>query len=297
MLELDPITKSVIDSAVVVTGGGRSGTTILGKLIHTFQNVEYAFEPPMLVALFALLDQLPPPIWKFLYEAYLAEEFLSNALAGRIINTNRGDDSSIHAVKSVAEIEERLSRSWSKREIMEQVGKKTLAYKLPNIVPFLQPLMAYYPDSRIIIIRRGAAECIHSLLLKSWFRNDGAQAATAWPFRQVSKWRVPYWVRPGEEEMWCALSELDRCAYYYVLMSQAPPPGKRVMHLRYSDLVTQPASTSRRLAEWLGVEEGVRTQEVLAGIRPTGKPIDSSIIQKISPQFRGAVLEQSALSE
>ncbi len=132
MLELDPATKAVIESAVVITGGGRSGTTILGKLIHTFRNVEYAFEPPMLVALFALLDQLPEPTWKFLYEAYLAEEFLSNALAGRTINTNRVDDSSIHAVKSEVEIEERLSRSWSKQEIMEKVETRRCFTSCPT---------------------------------------------------------------------------------------------------------------------------------------------------------------------
>lgn len=297
MLELDPATKAVIESAVVITGGGRSGTTILGKLIHTFSNVEYAFEPPMLVALFALLDQLPEPTWKFLYEAYLAEEFLSNAVAGRTINTNRADDSSIHAVKSEVEIEERLSRSWSKQEIMEKVGNKTVSYKLPNIVPFLQQFMSYYPDARVIAIQRAAVDCINSLLIKSWFKNDGAQAATAWPFRQVGTWRVPYWVRSGDEEMWCELTELDRCAYYYLLMSDVPPQGPRVMHLRYADFVSHPADTSEHLAQWLGVEEGSRTREVLASIRPTGKSVDAGIIQQISLQFRETVLEQSALSE
>jgi hypothetical protein len=180
---------------------------------------------------------------------------------------------------------------------MGKVESKTLVYKLPNIVPFLQPLMSYYPDTRVIVIRRGAVDCINSLLIKSWFKNDGAQAATAWPFRQVSTWRVPYWVRPGDEEMWCELSELDRCAYYYLLMSDVPRQGSRVMHLRYSDLVSHPADTSERLAQWLSVEEGSRTRDVLASIRPTGKSVDSGIIQQISRQFRGAVLEQSALSE
>ena len=297
MLELDPSTKSVIQSTVVITGGGRSGTTVLGKLVHTFRGVEYAFEPPMLVALFSLLDQLPELTWKFLYEAYLAEEFLSNAVAGRSINTNRADDSSIYAVKSAAEIEDRLSRSWSKREVMEAVGHRTLVYKLPNIVPFLKQLMAYYPHSRAIVIKRSAVDSIHSLMVKSWFKNEGAQAATAWPFRQVGERRVPYWVRPGEEEMWCEMSELDRCAYYYLLMSDVPKEGKQLIHLRYSDLVTCPADTSARLAAWLGVEEGDCTRDVLASISPTGKLVDVGILKQISPQLRDAVMEQSALSE
>lgn len=297
MLELDPSTKAVIDSAVVVTGGGRSGTTILGKLLHTFQGVEYAFEPPMLVALFSLINQLPEAEWKFLYEAYLAEEFLANAMAGRAINTNLADDSSIYAVKAVKDVENRLARSWSKQDIMRQVAGKTLAYKLPNIVPFLRPLMSYCPSARIVVIQRNALDSIQSLLLKSWFKNDGAQAATAWPFRQVGIWRVPYWVRPGEESLWCELSELDRCAYYYLLMSDVPQQDQRVIHVRYSDLVHSPADVTKRLAQWVGVEEGCRTQEVVASIRPANKPIDADIIQRISLRFRDAVLERSALVE
>ena len=297
MLELDPSAKSVIESCVVITGGGRSGTTVLGKLIHSYRHVEYTFEPPMLVVLFALIRQLPESTWRFLYEAYLAEEFLSNAVAGRTINTNRFDDSSIYAVKSAADVEGRLSRSWSKRDVMEQVASKTLAYKIPNIVPFLREITSYYPGSRVVVIKRGAAESIHSLLAKAWFRNEGAQAATAWPFKQVEQWRVPYWVRSGDESLWCELSELDRCAYYYLLMSEAPPPDERVLHLRYSSLVTRPAETSELLAQWIGVEAGERTSDVLASIRPTGMSVDAGIIHKISSQFRDAVREQSALSE
>ena len=41
----EPILKNLADRSICLTGIGRSGTTILGAVVHSFKNVEYAFEP------------------------------------------------------------------------------------------------------------------------------------------------------------------------------------------------------------------------------------------------------------
>ena len=43
--------NNVLDKMVIIGGSARSGTTIIGKLIHSLKNIEYQFEPPMLVSL------------------------------------------------------------------------------------------------------------------------------------------------------------------------------------------------------------------------------------------------------
>lgn len=296
-LQLDPAMQQAVDTAVLVSGGGRSGTTMLGKLIHSFRDVEYVFEPPMMIALFALLDMLPESTWRFMYEAYLGEEFLANALAGRSINTNRRDDSSIWAVKSEQEIERRLGRSWGKLDVMQEAARSVLAYKIPNIVPMLGQFHLRYPDTRLVVIKRGAVETIQSLIQKGWFQEHGVANHVSWPFREYEGVRVPYWVSAGDEELWCSLGEIDRCAYYYLRMSDAPPEGDKVLHLRYASLVIQPAKTAQQLADWLGLRFGEKTPEVLKTMRPTGKPLDHGIINRISEQFRNRVVEVSAAAE
>lgn len=297
MLQLEPAMQRAVESAILVSGGGRSGTTVLGKLIHSFSDVEYVFEPPTLIALFALFDTLPESAWRFLYEAYLGEDFLANALAGRAINTNRADDSSVLAVKTAQDIERRLARSWGKQDLMQAAAHSVIAYKIPNIVPMLARFHVRYPASRVVVIKRGAAESIQSLMQKGWFRDLGPGSTLHWPFREQAGVRVPYWVAPGDETLWCELAEVDRCAYYYLRMSDAPPEGDRVLHVRYAALVSRPAETAQRLACWLGLTPGARTAEVLAAIAPTGKPVDGTIIDRVSLQFRDEVLRQSALSE
>jgi len=296
-LQLDPAIQQAVDTAVLVSGSARSGTTVLGKLIHSFLDVEYVFEPPTVIALFALLDSLPEPIWRFMYEAYLGEEFLANALAGRSINTNRGDDSSIWAVKSEQEIERRLGRSWGKLEVMQEAARSVLAYKIPNIVPMLENFHLRYPDTRIVVIKRGAVETMQSLMQKGWFQQIGEARNLFWPFREYEGVRVPYWVAAGDDELWHSLGEIDRCAYYYLRMSDAPPEGDKVLHLRYASLVIQPEKTAQKLADWLGLSFGEKTPEVLRTMRPTGKPLDQGIISRISEQFRHRVVELSAAAE
>ena len=66
-----------------------------------------------------MIEQLESNQWKFLYETYLYEEFLIPALAGRNINCNRQDDSSIYRVKTQTEIETRLNQSHSKSQAEE----------------------------------------------------------------------------------------------------------------------------------------------------------------------------------
>lgn len=297
MLKLDSTLRTAVDSAVLITGSARSGTTILGKLIHTYRNVEYTFEPPTLVALFSMLDIMPSEQWRFLYESYLAEDFLVNSMAGRSINMNRFDDSSVFAVKSSQEIERRLGRSWPKSEIMDQIKHITVAYKIPNIIPYLNKLLSIMPNTRVIVIKRGAIETFHSLIDKGWFKENGPQTMTLWPFREASGIRVPYWVRNGEESLWSQLRELDRCAYYYLRMSEPLPHAPKILQLRYSELLRNPAAFSESLAEWLGLDESELTSQLLATIVPTGKKIDTKILSGLSSCYRDAVLEQSALSE
>ncbi len=296
-LQLDSTMQQAVGTAVLVSGSGRSGTTVLGKLIHSFADVEYVFEPPTVIALFALLDTLPESTWRFMYEAYLGEEFLANALAGRSINTNRADDSSIWAVKPEQAIEQRLGRSWGKLELMQEAARSVLAYKIPNIVPLLGQFHLRYPDTRLVVIKRGAVETMQSLMQKGWFEELSAASNLVWPFREHDGVRIPYWVADGDEELWRGLGEIDRCAYYYLRMSDAPPEGDKVLHLRYASLVVQPAKTAQQLADWLGLKFGEKTPEVLATITPTGKPVDTSILDRVSPRFRDQVLHQSALSE
>ena len=89
----------------------------MGKVLHSFQSVEYTFEPPTLFSLFSLLPRLDEVEWKLLYETYLYEDFFVNAIAGRNLNLNRNDDSCVYNAKAEAEVDARYEGSLRKAEI------------------------------------------------------------------------------------------------------------------------------------------------------------------------------------
>ena len=62
-----------INESILISGCGRSGTTIVGKLLHSFDNVDYFFEPPLTYTILPLLGKISDDIIKIqgLYE----EEF------------------------------------------------------------------------------------------------------------------------------------------------------------------------------------------------------------------------------
>jgi hypothetical protein len=297
MLELHPSARECANSAILISGSARSGTTIVGKLIHSFSSAEYVFEPPALIALFPLMDAMPRQQWDYLYEAYIYEEFLINAVAGRAINTNRMDDSSIFAAKDEEEIAGRLGRIWTKGETTRLAVSRRAAYKIPSIVAWIPELRRRYPGMAVVMMVRNAVETIHSLMAKHTFTPNHSSAALGWPSRRDGGAVIPYWVKRGDEALWKELNEIDRCAYYYICMSEGADAAERQCLLKYSELLATPLTVAERLADFLGVGFGERTCSVIETIRPTGKPLDRGIIDSISEQFRVRVVEYSARAE
>ena len=297
MLKLHPVAHDCANSAILVSGSARSGTTIVGKLIHSFSTVEYVFEPPALIALFPLMGAMPREQWNYLYEAYLYEEFLINAVSGRAINTNRADDSSIFKSKDEWEIASRLDRSWPKSESTRLAASCRAAYKIPNIVAYVPELCCRYPGMSVIMMVRNAVETIHSLMAKHVFTPDHPSAMQPWPFRIVENERIPYWVRLGDEKLWKELSEIDRCAYYYIRMNENLEVSSRQFVLKYSELVKSPLVVSHKLADFLGLSFGKCTDGIIDSIKPSWKVLDTGVIASISDTFRCQVIECSERSE
>jgi hypothetical protein len=257
----------------------------VGKIVHSFQGVEYAFEPPDLFSLFSLMERMPETQWRLLYKTYLYEEHFINALSGRNLNCNRQDDSSIYSVKAAAEIEARLSRSMRKAEA-EQAGENAvIAYKIPDVVPFLPRLLAYYPRTRIVMLRRDHAETLNSLHRMAWFTDENATRNLIWPFTVHKGMQVPFWVAEDDHDKWFGMTALDRCAYYYLRMLESIEQVTPRIDIDYQRLVDAPRETAEDLAGRLGLSFGPKTEEILAGVKPGPAERDRAILGRIDPDF------------
>ena len=71
--------KKVLENVIWITGCARSGTTILGKILSTLKNVEYAYEPEFLFSLLPSINKINRKEWLKIYNAYIVEELLFNS--------------------------------------------------------------------------------------------------------------------------------------------------------------------------------------------------------------------------
>jgi hypothetical protein len=285
-----------VNNAILISGSGRSGTTIMGMLMHSFKGVEYAFEPPALVSLMPLMKQMDEATWKLLYETYLYEDFFIGAISGRGINTNAIDDSSIYKVKTIEEVDARLNYSMRKTEAQALAESRTILFKMPNIVSFLPKLLDYYPGTRILIMKREAVGTINSLIEKRWFADTNLNANMNWPYRIFQDSQIPYWVKDGDDEAWITMSEVDRCAYYYIRVNEDVEhiPGR--VEVKYNEFLADPKGTAAKLADFFGLQFGAKTEEILASVAHIKKDRDMSIMGKISPPLAERVTYYSSQS-
>ena len=275
-LEIAEEIGRAVGQTLIVSGAARSGTTIVGKLVYSLADIEYLFEPPLLFGLIPQIGELPEANWKLLFETYLFEDFLVDAVAGRRVNLNHHDDSSIYGAKSAAEVGGRLARSWRKTEAYERARDRRIAFKMPDILPYVGLLQAYYPSIEVVVTLRQPETLIASLLRKGWFNEASLERRVEiWPFRLRDGRNVPFFVPAADESRWITAEPIEKCCLYYTWMYGAAAGLTGIRLVDYDRLIRQPAAALDQLLAQLSLERGTLTGEILAQIdyQPTSSKI------------------------
>lgn len=288
--ELDLVLKdNVINScknAIMITGSARSGTTILGKIIHSMENVEYSFEPPFLLGLFSKINAIDEDSWKFFYQNYLYEDFFLNSISGRNLNFNKNDDSSIYKVKSKLEIEKRINGKFRKESLEKLAKNHLIAYKLPSLVPFIAQFSNYFPSNRIIYLKRNPIDCLNSLIDKEWFSDNSLEYTNRiWPIYRIKGRVIPFWVDKEDFDLWIKMDEFNRNAYYFIKMSTNISLAN-VYQLDYDDLLEKPDNTINELSKELDVKFGEKTNSLINTIKKTKKDRDLKVLNELIPELK-----------
>jgi len=287
----------LLSNAILLSGSARSGTTIIGKILHSFQNVEYVFEPTMIFTLLAFRNKIGEDEFKAIYGSYLYDEFLVNSIAGRAINCNIHDDSSIYNVKSKKEILSRLRKINTKSKIESDVKTYNIAYKANSIVPFIPYIEKIYPKTKVLIALRGPIGVINSLLRKKWFSKQNNEMTHSMPFRLKNGVNIPFWVKEHDDDIWIELSEIDRAAYYYIQTYGSIDNLNRYNLIRYTGLISNPIKIVENLSDSLNLDFGIKTKSIINTIKPNMIERDINIISKISEEFRNRLKELTDFSE
>lgn len=182
------------DRLLVITGVGRSGTTILGKLIGSMIPVYYLFEPAIM-KYHAMDDQLL---------AILLEDYFLPIIQGRNLNPSIHDDSYWGHYYSLAEI----------RYAHRKLSKRGDALKF---VADIQPLFVIksneieqFPEvAKVLHIVRDGRDVVNSSVAHGWYTDKYMETAIQGVYFENN---APYFIDVEQMARWPQMNQATRCA-------------------------------------------------------------------------------------
>jgi hypothetical protein len=261
-------------NAIFLSGGTRTGTSMMARLIYSLDHVECFHEPAFLYAFFYMLDEIGEEQWKLLLESFVYQELLLSALAGRRLNFNENDESCVFHSRPRGEIAERLARTHRHHELLPRARDHRLAFKMPETVPQLDKLRRYYPTMTFLVMLRRPENVIASLIQRGWYSEKQMRGVGGdWLFRDtmVDGMKIPAWVPDALVDEFVRASEVDRCAMCYVEQYKHLVGRSDCVVVDFDELMRNPLPYFTAITDALGEKFGSMTADLLASVREPSK--------------------------
>lgn len=270
------------ESLTLLTGVTRSGTSFFGKVLGSFSNLEYDFEPMNLIWIPAMSKHgamAPEAAGEFAL-SYVCELFIDKVLC-RSYSMRPSDDSCILKYRSLEEIHERWDMLKNRGDALKYAAEKNIGFamKMPNAQFFYSFYREVFPKIRFIHMVRHPFDVAQSVKTKGWMRDELLFAPASTFFKtkvKVGKKNLsaPFWLDSESAENFFDADEFSRGLIYWRIVMQAhlystafkeKPP--LAMEIKYEDLVSHPERIFRETADFLGKEYGTATESLLKGVR------------------------------
>ena len=158
------------DRVIYITGAGRSGTTIMGKVLGSMRPAHYLFEPFMLRTLVDHGDFLDPDAFR----QNLFEDFLLPTIQCRSINWHKTDDTYWGNYMTHDDVQ----RAWNdlpRREDVIKYIKRERPYfiiKNPEAQPVMHELCEIFPGVQFVHMLRNGIDVVTSAMKQGWYTDE-----------------------------------------------------------------------------------------------------------------------------
>lgn len=278
----------LVKNPVLITGVNRSGTTITGKIVGSFEKIEYEYEP-------WLLGHIPVLLTGKLIDENAAlesikgfcSELLNDRVLGRGVNCRPGDDSAIWNLKPAEKLIDKWLSIKSRDDVKKAVksGGIHLCCKVVNVVPFIPFFFKAYPDIKVLHIIRSPFDTAMSIANKGWMsedhlkNNEGASIS-----KQIinletkEECQVPWWVRDEDVDSFLSAKDFERglCCWRTQMESLLAFRNEiqnkhknQYLELKFEDFVASPQKHIKQLERFVGGIATKITEKLIAEIDKT----------------------------
>lgn len=271
-----------IKNSVMISGIARSGTTIVGKIVGSFKNFEYVFEPPLISLLnsFLLNSILDKNIVFQIFRTYFAEDKMLNYFIGRGYNMRPSDDSCIFELKTYSDVMNRVmktGRSKNSIKLMTQLNTR-VAFKNPNIYTIIPLLLERISNFKVIDVKRNLFFVLGSTINKKWFSTENLEdenCFTSWPYHDISgNMHIPYFINIEDKNIksfWNNTNDITRSTYVINELCNLKNDFYRFVKkysyencikiIKYEDLLEKPEEKIKEISIFLNTEYSEMTYQ------------------------------------
>ena len=158
---------------LIITGAGRSGTTILGKVIGSLKPTYYLFEPALmkLIPFLIAYDQSNRRVYSLLIRSILFEDYFLQVIHGRSLNYNVRDDSYIGNYVSQPDIEKRWNDLARRQDVINYIHNEDPLFviKTPEFQPLCSIARQMFIEPKFIHVIRCGYDIVSSTLKRGWY--------------------------------------------------------------------------------------------------------------------------------
>ena len=280
MMFASPLSNIVYDNTKYIFGMGRSGTSLLYKILHSCDMIMADYEPPVMQSCLGIMNENGhvQDYVKTVFKTYLGEEFFINYLLSRKINENSNEFSSICGVKEDDFISNLKSKYKSRSDVETVTKVWTVLVKLPNLSSSVEKLIS--PNSKIVLTYRNPDDVISSALVKGWYSDRYLLNRPSWPFITVDDFPVPFWVSKELTETWIRGDEIDRALVNYYEVQKVVNSlanSRDCMDVHYDNLVSDPINVLEKVFDFLAFKKGPKTASLI-------EKVERQTQVKVSPE-------------
>ncbi len=245
---------------ILITGVGRSGTTILGKILGSMKRCYYVFEP-------AILKYLAAAGTESLLGT-LAEDYCIPLVQGRG-NANPLDWSYQGNYLDVAEIERRRKVLRRREDAMKFIEdeQSIWVFKLPEYQPWIPFIRTHIPGIKIVDVIRDGREVVRSFMERGWYNDDYCDnRAIEWSRRDFMG-KIPAFVGSESRGDWPRWNVGTRGACVWRTLTTHSVINSPDIKVRYETFIREPSIISDGIRRNLGLENSELSLKHIASVK------------------------------
>jgi len=254
------------DKTVIITGIGRSGTSLVGQVIGSMRPVFYLFEP----AITKYLTSFP---YSEIFTKILFEDYFLPLIHGRG-NMNDLDLSYVGNYEPIADIRARqinLQRRSDAIEYIEKV-KPFWVIKHTEFHYLYEFAHAHFPGVRYINVFRNGLNVVSSAIGRGWFTDQFCNEDIVEPTFGDYRVRVPQYINdPNDRILWQDWNPATRAAAIWRNLNEHGMKYRKrnvgkVYQFRYEDFCKMPEVVANNISKWLGLTMTALTAEHISKV-------------------------------